>query len=267
MGCKDVRNWISLYLDSELDSSKTFEVSQHLERCDVCRTRFEQEVRADQLIAGRLKKSRPWFDWSSLERSLLAPPRRWFPLKPRWMLAAAACVVFVLLGLSEWSSRSLANPAKWAIDELHELCPNGEPLASPTAKVCRAEDVEALVRRLVNGDLDIRPILDGHVGGHPVELVAAFEKTCAQGMGRLQIHLNCCGKPVLLTIALETHLGKLTPVRDRLPRDSDAQVDSTVEAHSEVYNVSARKLGDCVVVAVSPHSVAHLVSNIAIASR
>ena len=46
MKCHDARKWISPYIDSELDPTKTFELSQHLENCESCKTRFGREALA-----------------------------------------------------------------------------------------------------------------------------------------------------------------------------------------------------------------------------
>ncbi len=55
MTCDQCRRWWSPYLDSELDASKTFEVSEHLRVCECCRSRFEGEKDLDQWMRDTLR--------------------------------------------------------------------------------------------------------------------------------------------------------------------------------------------------------------------
>ena len=47
MKCAEVRKFVRLYLDSELDAKHSFEVEQHLESCVECAGLFEAEKKFD----------------------------------------------------------------------------------------------------------------------------------------------------------------------------------------------------------------------------
>src|SRR5437667_1859205 len=51
MKCAEVRKFVRLYLDSELDARNSFEVEQHLESCAECAGLFEAEKKFDARIA------------------------------------------------------------------------------------------------------------------------------------------------------------------------------------------------------------------------
>lgn len=264
MNCGEARKWISPYLDSELDATKTFEVSQHLEACPPCRKRFDQEIQADRLTAESLRRVEPGVDWAEVERSLTAEPRRHFLLRPRWMLAAAAAVAFLVLGFGEWSRSSNAgNPAKWAVDELHRLSPDSSPFRSQEG--CTPLDVATAAYDILTCHLDL-PCGDGPVTGRPVTLVKALRRDCPGGKGRLEVQLNYDGKPVLLTIGKCNELGELRRVRDELGT-GDKQLSRTCRAYKNTYHVSSRRVGDYVIVAVSPHDTNPLVSDIVLAAK
>lgn len=264
MNCGEARKWISPYLDSELDATKTFEVSQHLEACPPCRRRFDQEMQADRITAESLRLAEPCVDWSAVEAQLSSFVHRRILLRPRWMLAAAAAVAFLILGIGQWSRSSRAsNSAQWAVDELHRLSPDSSPFRCQ--KGCTPLDVAAAAYDILNCQLDLN-CGDGQVAGHPVMLVSAARRDCPGGKGRLEVHLNCCGKPVLLTVGQCDRLGELSPVTTELG-NQDKHLNRTCQAHKHTYQVSSRRVGEYVIVAVSPHHTHQLVSEIVLAAK
>ena len=58
MNCKEVRRYINLFIDSELDSKTNFEVSEHLSSCEDCSKRFAQEERIEKLFVSVLKEEK-----------------------------------------------------------------------------------------------------------------------------------------------------------------------------------------------------------------
>lgn len=264
MNCQETRKWISPYLDSELDPTKTFEVSQHLESCEQCRDRFEKEGRADELMAAMLRREEPFVNWAALERAISTPRRRIAVLRPRWVLAAAACVAFLLISLGEWPDRTIAgDPARWAVDELHQLSPNCEPFADGPG--CKPADIIALASEVLDCKLGFS-FADGQVAGHPITLAQANRRTSEGGVDRVQVRLNCCGFPVLLVIAARSEKGVLAGLSDALD-EGGGKYEGEVEAHNFKYHCHALRKGDYIVLAVSPHKVRHLVADIQIPSR
>src|SRR5437870_9071303 len=59
MKCAEVRKFVRLYLDSELDARNSFEVEQHLESCAECAGLFEAEKKFDQRLDGFLRDGLP----------------------------------------------------------------------------------------------------------------------------------------------------------------------------------------------------------------
>src|SRR5437762_12839347 len=92
MKCAEVRKFVRLYLDSELDSKHSFEVEQHLESCAECAGLFEAEKKFDERLGrfvwhGEMTRSL----WEKIEAQI-APsgsPR----IRALWPLALAASLV------------------------------------------------------------------------------------------------------------------------------------------------------------------------------
>lgn len=259
MNCQQARKWISPYLDSELDPSTTFEVSQHLERCQACRARFEQEVQAEQLIAERLRDCPQYIDWAALHDRVFSPGGgrgAIFKLfRPRWALAAAACVAFLIIGFGDWSRPILA---QWAVDELHRLSPDCKALTS--GPDCNT-DVVGVCQEVLNTQIQL-PIDKGRIEGHPTRIINAARRSCPNSKCRLEVLLNCCGKPVLLNIGQAGQMGELQDVVDVLDKNPNGFITVKCMKYNQTYHIAARRSGNFVIVGVSPHRVDHIVQSI-----
>jgi len=259
MQCQETRKWISPYLDSELDPTKTFEVSQHLESCAPCRARFEKERRADELIGAALRREESYVDWSAIERQILAPARRIIPIRPKWLLAAAACVAFLLIWPGGWfGSTVAAHPAQWAVDELYGLSPDCSPF--PEGPGCTPSDVNEIAATALDCRLAI-PIIAGRLADHPVTLIQGNRRICDAGTDRIEIRLNCCGKPVLLIVGKFDQGGIMKDLAAALKKAGGDYSDER-SSHSTKYYVRAIKKGKYIVLAVSTHTVDHLVAGV-----
>ncbi len=259
MQCQEARNWISPYLDSELDPTKTFEVSQHLESCAPCRDRFKKEGRADELISAALRREESLVDWAVIERQVLAPARRVIPIRPRWLLAAAACIAFVLISQGGWLDNTVAaHPAQWAVDELHDLSPDCRPF--PKGPGCTPGDINEIATAALDCTLGI-PITGGRIGGHPVTLINRSKRTCGTGTDRVEIRLNCCGHPVLLIVGKCAQGGIMKDIAAAL-KEAGGTYSSQRNSHNINYHIRAIKKGKYIVLAVSPHKVDHLVASV-----
>lgn len=100
MTCSDVRRYLSAYLDSELETSISLSVNEHLERCEACAERFEQEAGLEAAIRDHLQAtpSRPEF-WAGVDASLDRADRRrtpWWPVLAAALLLCAAGVWWVV---------------------------------------------------------------------------------------------------------------------------------------------------------------------------
>ena len=57
MRCEEVRQFVSPYLDSELDDRTIFLIGRHLDDCPECATRFKQEQNLELAITKRLRRA------------------------------------------------------------------------------------------------------------------------------------------------------------------------------------------------------------------
>lgn len=229
-------------MDSELDASKTFEVSEHLRLCESCRVRFERESAMDGWIRESLSNVRvPEGLWNQIEddikgSSVRASSRpannrpisilRW--LRPLAIAAAVAIVAtagwyfrdhlpavhVVDLGSSrEVAGVSVANLLEEAtpnfrkFDEAGQVNDGGavETVASRSANVQR--ELIEMSRRVLGAEVTYE---SNSPHPHPLDFVAVYERTDDAGKPFIELHLNCCGRPTLLALALtDSHTGIL----------------------------------------------------------
>jgi len=116
MKCAEVRKFVRLYLDSELDAKHSFEVERHLESCQECAGLFEAEKKFDDRIGRFLRRGQATRAlWENVEAQIA--PARFAELKAFWPLALAASLIIVAGVVFFTRSRSLdlAN----AVEECH----------------------------------------------------------------------------------------------------------------------------------------------------
>src|SRR5437899_316890 len=116
MKCAEVRKFVRLYLDSELDAKNSFEVEQHLESCVECAGLFEAEKKFDVRLDRFLRDGHATRAlWENIEVQI-APVRRG-KLRALWPIALAASVVIAAGAVFLTKSRGLdlAN----AVEECH----------------------------------------------------------------------------------------------------------------------------------------------------
>src|SRR5712692_3004078 len=99
MKCAEVRKFVRLYLDSELDARNSFEVEQHLESCPECAGLFEAEKKFDARLGRFLRRGRATrTSWENLEAKIAPAPiarlRAFWPVALAASLIIAAGVVF-----------------------------------------------------------------------------------------------------------------------------------------------------------------------------
>src|SRR5436309_2084719 len=106
MKCAEVRKFVRLYLDSELDAKNSFEVEQHLESCVECAGLFEAEKKFDVRLGRFLRRGQATRAvWENVEVQI-APVRRG-KLRALWPIALAASVVIVAGAVFLTKSRGL----------------------------------------------------------------------------------------------------------------------------------------------------------------
>ena len=116
MKCAEVRKFVRLYLDSELDTAHSFEVERHLESCAECAGLFEAEKAFDERLGKFLRRGQPTRAlWENVESQI--SPGRPAKLKALWPVALAASLLIGATIVFTAKSRSLdlAN----AVEECH----------------------------------------------------------------------------------------------------------------------------------------------------
>ena len=220
MKCPEVHALMMAWLDSELDTRATVEVSGHLETCGPCRTRFEAEERLEQGVAERLRDERMPADvWARVG----AVPGRRRASSWRWVAAASSLLLVLTLALkltphpnelmAEMAARHRAMVAGRAGLDL--VTGEGEPLRAWLA-----------ARRLEG----LAPGLPGLVDHHDMQLLGAREERLL-GQGGVAVALRCCGVPTTLFLMRRERADAL-PVawREALDERAWSQGDSHARA-------------------------------------
>lgn len=131
--CREARELLGLYLDSELEAVPTKRVSAHLEQCAACRRDLEALRSQDELLARSIKGAEnntdglrasikaATFGRSWIRLPALAMPRR----APAWAVAIA-CACFLALGALLYAPGlvgvSVAAPLHRAAAADHRMC-------------------------------------------------------------------------------------------------------------------------------------------------
>jgi len=193
MTCREIRRWISPYLDSELGHTKTFEISEHLRACSLCATRFEQERGVDEALADWLRRTPP-LDWEAIEAKAMRPIRVVFSPWRLGLLAAAACVV--LAAWVVWPKPARQAPPlginDWLVEQLHEASPAMQRFAPAEQMFTLA----SVTRETLGVELSFAP--GRGLAGHQIELVGVCEKDAGGDCKVVEVRINCCGRPVML---------------------------------------------------------------------
>ncbi|HNO77580.1 MAG TPA: zf-HC2 domain-containing protein [Phycisphaerae bacterium] len=234
MTCQQCRQWWSPYMDSELDASKTFEVSEHLRLCESCRVRFERESAMDGWIRNSLSDVRvPAGLWNQIEADIKGPSVETGVMRSNnrslsilnWLRPLAIAAVVALVLSAGWHFRDYfftvhvvdvdqsrrvdgvsvaklleeATPNFRKFNETGQVDDGGavETVASRSADVQR--ELIEMSRRLLGAEVTYE---SNSPHPHRVDFVAVYERTDDAGNPFIELHLNCCGRPTLLALAL-----------------------------------------------------------------
>lgn len=230
MTCSECRRWWSPYLDSELDASKTFEVSEHLRLCEACRLRFEQEARVEGLIKERMSVGDNMPDelWDQICDSVRAAQvsadpspseayssrRRVFGFLNRRLAMAASILLILTAGMLYWRDfgPSLNRPDRAAVFDgpttsVAGLLRTATPqLAAFDQKPCDdfARKLDALGRDVLGASIALN--VADRAGAHDVQLIDVQTRTDAAGTRYIEVRINCCGKPAILALSERGHV-------------------------------------------------------------
>ncbi|MCB9858488.1 MAG: zf-HC2 domain-containing protein [Phycisphaerales bacterium] len=200
MDCQTARKWTSPYLDSELETAKTFEISEHLRACEACRRRFNAERQVDDMIRDRLaREAMPPEAWSRIRREV---NRSSFLRRVRGpaIVAAAACL---MLSATMYFSPGLTGNS------------NQEVFSGQWAQYLK--ESPALDHNL--SDAEIEAALTKEYGltfstsrkdtdGHPVQVVGARHVRFGD-QPAFELRLKCCGRDAVITAVHRSDVAKL----------------------------------------------------------
>jgi predicted anti-sigma-YlaC factor YlaD len=130
MNCHDVRKYLSLYLDSELSSETTFEISHHLEDCPACRARLQKEEQLESTIRVMLQRSTSADEkaWQDSSKSFTGQGvSRAVPIR-RWIIRVAgvtAAALLIMTAVKLYFSHSELDLAAVAASEHREFLSKG----------------------------------------------------------------------------------------------------------------------------------------------
>jgi len=126
MKCAEVRKFVRLYLDSELDTEHSFEVERHLESCAECAGLFEAEKNFDDRLGRFLRRNGGTGSvpsggretralWEKIEAQIV--PSRSRRVKALWPAALAASLIIAagVIFFARPRTLDLAN----AVEECH----------------------------------------------------------------------------------------------------------------------------------------------------
>jgi len=255
MNCKEVRKWISPYLDSELGSTKTFEVSEHLRICEECAARFESERRADELVRVRLAKdTMPDELWANVAQAVSAPA--WMHvLRTRRYWAIAACLVVALAGVTLVRSIRSTGHDPLIVQQFASETPGNKPFAVTEPELGSAR-LDAFLRDTLG--VTFSAGADMVVMGHTrFQVVSTANRVDANGREYVEVRLNCCGEPMLLVLAKST--GGTWPLA--LDQLADVQPGRLVRSFDGV-NIGVRDLGGVRAVVTSRHPIQHILGSL-----
>ena len=231
MKCAEVRKFVRLYLDSELDAKHSFEVEQHLESCAECAGLFEAEKKFDERLGRFLRHgqmTRPF--WKKIEA--LVAPRPFAKAKILWPLALAASLVIAAGTVLVARSRplDLAN----AVEEYHSAYVH--QITTPEfSGAVPTKIAQQFGGRLDTAAFNYRPSEPGftssgarlcHVGGVPVALILG----------------HCAETPVSMIVFRKSELDHFPQTKRKLESG-----DPIACSRSGRYQFAARFIDDHVV--------------------
>jgi hypothetical protein len=241
MKCAEVRKFVRLYLDSELDTKNSFEVEQHLESCPECAGLFEAEKKFDARLGRFLRSSAATRAlWESIEARIAPAP--YSRLEALWPLALAASLVIAasVFFLTKPRTLDLAN----AVEECHSAYVH--QVTTPEF----SGPVPDKIAQQFGGRLDAGAF--AYRSSEPTFTSSGARLCHVEGVPVALILGHCAETPVSMIVFKKSELDHFPEAKQRLESG-----DPVVCSRSGRYHFAARVVGNYVVctVAEAPKSV------------
>ncbi|HEV2046396.1 MAG TPA: zf-HC2 domain-containing protein [Chthoniobacterales bacterium] len=231
MKCAEVRKFVRLYLDSELDTEHSFEVERHLESCAECAGLFDAEKKFGDRLAKFLRHGPATRSlWENIESQI--SPARQAKLKALWPVALAASLI-IAAGVGFFTkSRSLdlAN----AVEECHSAFVH--QLTTPEFN----GPVPDKIAQQFSGRLDTAAF--AYLPSRTTFSSSGARLCHVEGVPVALILGHCAETPVSMIVLKKSELEHFPTMKQRLESG-----DPIVCGHSGRYQFAARFIDDYVV--------------------
>lgn len=235
MKCAEVRKFVRLYLDSELDTKHSFEVEQHLESCGECAGLFEAEKKFDDRLGRFLRSAQATHAlWQNIEAQI--SPARFAKLRALWPVALAASLIVAASAVFFAKSRSLdlAN----AVEECHSAY--AHQLTTPEFSGA----VPDKIAQQFGGRLDASAF--AYRPSEPAFTSSGARLCHVEGVPVALILGHCAETPVSMIVLKRSELDHFPEIKQRL----ESGGDPIVCGRSGRYQFAARFVDDHVVCVV-----------------
>lgn len=213
MNCKEARRYINLFIDSELDSKTSFEISEHLSSCEDCSKRFAQEERIEKSFVSILKEGKDPKSEEIWRRVISGfshpvdsqegrhsgfwtclPERLWRAGKKRYLIPATVASLAIIITLILYSKQE-HNDLTFAIHDCH--------MEYVTNKITPSVEsvYPGVVAKYFSGKFTFPVILSEipDIKSHHIRLFGG--KVChLNGISTAYIMYHCCNTPVSVFI-------------------------------------------------------------------
>lgn len=216
MNCKEARQYLNLFLDSELDSKTNLEISEHLSSCEECNTRFEQEERLEKSLVSILKEDKDpkaeetWEGVLSRFNHQVEPEegmRLGFRPLWRYLVPATAAVIGIVIMLIMYS-RQDPNALTVATQKCHiEYMTNK---IVPTIESISPGEVSRYLSGKFTFPVAVSEIQD--IKSHHIKLFGG--KVChLNGVSVAYVMYHCCNAPVSVFILSAKDVGNFSDMK------------------------------------------------------
>lgn len=203
MDCQTARKWMSPYLDSELETAKTFEIGEHLRVCESCRRRFDAERHVDDMLRDRLsRESMPPALWHQLRREVNRSELLSGFRIPAVIATAAGIMLFAVLYMA--SGDRGAKPSEVFTGQWAHYVNQAVPSESMLS--------DAEIEKALLDDYGLRFSTDREdTHRHPVKVIGG-RHILFGSQPALELRVKCCGKVAVITTMLRSNADKLPPL-------------------------------------------------------
>ncbi len=216
MNCKEARQYINLFLDSELDSKTNLEISEHLSSCEECNTRFVQEERLEKSLVSILKEDKDskveeaWEGVISRFNHQVEPEegtRLGFRPLWRYLVPATAAVIGIVIILIMYS-RQEPKELTVAAQKCHlEYMTNK---IVPTIESISPGEVSGYFSGKFTFPVTVSEIQD--IKSHHIKLFGG--KVChLNGVSVAYVMYHCCNAPVSVFILSAKDVGNFSDMK------------------------------------------------------